>query len=88
VVFSPFNIAPGLDSPARVRAYVCRLLASWIGGGGLDPPPLGPEGVPVVEVDPLLADDQESFLAQARKTALKPDGTARGHLYAGLRDPS
>jgi UDP-N-acetylglucosamine/UDP-N-acetylgalactosamine diphosphorylase len=86
--FSPVKNATGEDSPATVRADLCRLHSSWIAAAGLVPPPLGPEGVPVVEVDPLLADDQESFLAQARKTALKPDGTARGHLYAGPRDPS
>jgi UDP-N-acetylglucosamine/UDP-N-acetylgalactosamine diphosphorylase len=77
--FSPVKNATGEDSPATTRADLCRLFGSWIGAAGLPPPPSGPDGLPAVEVDPLLAEDAETFLAK-RPRELR--GSDRGHLYA------
>jgi UDP-N-acetylglucosamine/UDP-N-acetylgalactosamine diphosphorylase len=77
--FSPVKNAMGEDSPATARADLCGLHASWVEALGLSLPEPGPDGVRPVEIDPLLADDCESFLALGRRT---PDVTDRGHLYA------
>ncbi len=77
--FSPVKNAQGEDSPATARADLCGLHASWVEALGLALPDPGSDGVRPVEVDPLLADDREAFVALGRRT---PHVTDRGHLYA------
>jgi UDP-N-acetylglucosamine/UDP-N-acetylgalactosamine diphosphorylase len=77
--FSPVKNATGEDSPATTRADLCRLFGSWVGAAGLPLPPPGPDGLSAVEVDPLLAEDAETFLAKMPRA---PRGSERGPLYA------
>src|SRR5260221_621015 len=77
--FSPVKNARGEDSPASCRADLCRLHGSWVQAAGLPLPPADSEGVRPVEIDPLLADDLDTFLARA---PLAPRVSTRGHLYA------
>lgn len=77
--FSPVKNAMGEDSPATTRADLCRLFGSWVEAAGLPLPAPGPDGVPAVEVDPVFAEDRESFLAKRPRV---PRGSDRGHLYA------
>jgi UDP-N-acetylglucosamine/UDP-N-acetylgalactosamine diphosphorylase len=77
--FSPVKNARGEDSPASCRADLCRLHGSWVAAAGLPLPPPDAEGVRPVEIDPLLADDLDAFLARA---PLAPRVLPRGHLYA------
>jgi UDP-N-acetylglucosamine/UDP-N-acetylgalactosamine diphosphorylase len=77
--FSPVKNARGEDSPASVRADLCRLYGSWAQAAGFPLPQADQDGLAPVEVDPLLADDRETFLA---RTPRAPHVSARGHLYA------
>lgn len=80
--FSPVKNAEGEDSPRSVRRDLCGLFAGWASSAGLELPPEDEEGLIPVEVDPLLAEDEESFLAAS---PLSPDRTRGGHLYEGDR---
>jgi UDP-N-acetylglucosamine/UDP-N-acetylgalactosamine diphosphorylase len=68
--FSPVKNAQGEDSPATARADLCGLHASWVEALGLALPDPGSDGVRPVEVDPLLAEDRESFVALGRRTPM------------------
>lgn len=76
--FSPVKNAQGEDSPASARADLCRLYASWVERAGLALPAPGSDGVHPVEVDPVVAEDAESFASRAPR---RPKVTERGHFY-------
>lgn len=76
--FSPVKNASGEDSPHTTRADLQRLHARWVAAAGLPTPPLDEQGLPLVEIDPLFAEDEASFLARANTRA--PSGE-RGHWY-------
>lgn len=76
--FSPVKNAAGEDSPATTRADLCRLHSHWVRTAGFELPAADEHGIHPVEVDPLLAEDLETFLA--RRPA-RPLVNERGHLY-------
>jgi len=76
--FSPVKNRAGSDSPASCRRDLCRLFAGWVREAGHPRPEARVEGQPAVEVDPLLAEDRESFLALG---TVAPEVSERGHLY-------
>ncbi len=76
--FSPVKNAAGEDSPQTTRADLRRLHARWVASAGLPPPPIDDEGVPLVEIDPLFADDEHAFRARSGET---PREHRRGHWY-------
>lgn len=75
--FSPVKNASGEDSPASARRDLCRLHAEWARGAGFELPPPDPEGLHPIEVDPLLAEDAETFRGRPRRPLI----TERGHFY-------
>lgn len=77
--FSPVKNKSGEDSPASCRADLCRLFARWVRAAGLPLPPANEEGIHPIEVDPLLAETQDEFLAHR---GLHPDVRPDGHYYA------
>ena len=76
--FSPVKNASGEDSPQTTRADLCRLHAGWVRAAGLALPQPDVHGVHPVEIDPLVAEDLETFLQRGRR---QPEVTERGHLY-------
>lgn len=76
--FSPVKNKEGEDSPQTARAALLELHGGWVKKAGLAPPPVGEDGLPLVEVDPLLAETEEEFLARG---TLSPDAQANGHYY-------
>jgi UDP-N-acetylglucosamine/UDP-N-acetylgalactosamine diphosphorylase len=77
--FTPVKNREGSDSPASARADLCRLHASWVAAAGLELPAPGPDGVPAVEVDPLVAEDEAGFRAAGPPD---PRVTERGLLFS------
>lgn len=76
--FSPVKNAEGEDSPATARRDLCALHASWVRAAGLPLPPAKAGEAPLVEVDPLLAEHEEEFVARAPR---HPARRGAGHLY-------
>lgn len=75
--FSPVKNARGEDSPQSARAALLELHAGWARAAGKPLPAAQEEGRPLVEVDPLLAEDEHEFRARARA----PRELSGGHLY-------
>jgi len=76
--FSPVKNKSGEDSPASCRADLCRMFAGWVRSAGLALPPADAQGIHPVEVDPLVAETQDEFLAHR---GLHPDVRPDGHYY-------
>jgi UDP-N-acetylglucosamine/UDP-N-acetylgalactosamine diphosphorylase len=76
--FSPVKNAEGTDSPQTARADLCRLHSAWARKAGHGLPDPDEHGVAPVEIDPLVAEDEDAFL---RAQPLKPLRSERGHLY-------
>jgi UDP-N-acetylglucosamine/UDP-N-acetylgalactosamine diphosphorylase len=75
--FSPVKNADGVDSPGTARADLCSLWSGWATAAGLELPPADAAGIHPVEIDPLVADDRETFLQKAPAPEIR-DG---GHVY-------
>lgn len=76
--FSPVKNAEGSDSPESARRDLCALFAGWASAAGEALPAPGPDGVVAVEVDPLLAEDEASFVALPDRPLRRADA---GHLF-------
>ncbi len=76
--FSPVKNAEGSDSPASARRDLCTLFGGWVAAAGEELPAPDAEGTPPVEVDPLLAEDEASFVALSERPVRRDDA---GHLY-------
>ena len=76
--FSPVKNATGEDSPATTRRDLCAMYAGWARAAGLDAPPTDADGLPRIEVDPLLAETGPEFAALKKRTLRVIEG---GHLY-------
>jgi UDP-N-acetylglucosamine/UDP-N-acetylgalactosamine diphosphorylase len=78
VEFSPVKNRLGSDSPDTARAALSALHSSWALAAGLTLPAAGEDGVIPFEIDPLLAEDSESFIECLPRTPLE---TGEGQLY-------
>jgi UDP-N-acetylglucosamine/UDP-N-acetylgalactosamine diphosphorylase len=80
--FSPVKNADGADSPATCRADQLRQFARWLRTAGVEIP-TDATGLPpfAIEVSPLFATDEETFVAAWAKLAPKP--AVREGLYLG-----
>lgn len=76
--FSPVKNAEGADSPDTARRDLVRLFAGMASAAGLPAPPRSPDGLPLIEIDPLLAEDERELAARA---PLAPRSRGGGHLY-------
>jgi UDP-N-acetylglucosamine/UDP-N-acetylgalactosamine diphosphorylase len=76
--FCPVKNRAGEDSPVTARIAQCRLHAEWVRRAGRPAPPIDEQGVPQVEIDPVLAEDADTFAARA---PARPQETAKGHFW-------
>lgn len=73
--FSPLKNAEGPDSPQSVRRDLCRLFEAWLRAVDADLGEPDAEGLHAIEVDPLVAEDEEEFRrAQPREPRRLPGG--------------
>ena len=75
--FSPVKNAEGSDSPESSRRDLCYLFSQFVLAKGLQLPPTR-DGETRVEIDPLLAETEEEFIAADNPSPQTFDG---GHLY-------
>lgn len=76
--FSPVKNRLGADSPDTARAALSALHSGWAHDAGLALPAPGEDGIVGIEIDPLIAEDSESFIACLPRTPLE---TPEGQLY-------
>jgi UDP-N-acetylglucosamine/UDP-N-acetylgalactosamine diphosphorylase len=76
--FAPVKNATGEDSPESARAAQCALYERWVRRAGLPLPPRDADGHHPIEVDPVVAEDEEEFLQRA---PLAPRVSETGHFY-------
>ncbi|MFT7487107.1 MAG: UDP-N-acetylglucosamine/UDP-N-acetylgalactosamine diphosphorylase [Candidatus Paceibacteria bacterium] len=76
--FSPVKNGEGEDSPRTACQSLCDLFGGWVQAAGRSLPQPDRDGVVRVEVDPLLAEDLETFVNGPIPEPLQSD---RGHLY-------
>lgn len=76
--FSPVKNSAGSDSPETARRDMCQLHASWVARAGLALPSSSADDVPLVEIDPLVAETCHEFLEARPQLTAPPSG---GHLY-------
>ena len=76
--FAPVKNREGNDSPDTARAQLCALHGKWALEAGLTLPAPDEVGVVAIEIDPVLAEDAESFRACLPRTPLETDD---GQLY-------
>lgn len=77
--FSPVKNAEGTDSPRSCRADLAQTFAEWVQAAGGELPAPGPDGFPLVEIDPRVAECRQEFLA---RWPLQAEDLGGGHLYS------
>ncbi|MDZ4774248.1 MAG: UTP--glucose-1-phosphate uridylyltransferase [Planctomycetota bacterium] len=77
--FSPVKNKSGEDSAQTARAAQCSLHADWVRRANRPLPPPDEYGVHPVEIDPVLAEDAETF---AQRAPARPIESERGHLWS------
>jgi UDP-N-acetylglucosamine/UDP-N-acetylgalactosamine diphosphorylase len=76
--FSPVKNAVGEDSPLTARQALCDLFGGWVQAAGQELPEKDEHGTHPIEIDPLVAEDCEGFLAGGVPS---PVALPQGHLY-------
>ena len=77
--YSPVKNATGSDSPQSCRSDLAETFAQWVSAAGGNLPAPGPDGFPLVEVDPRVAECRQEFLDRWPLQAEDLDG---GQLYS------
>jgi len=77
--FSPVKNAKGTDSPDTARRDLCAMYADWVRAAGRELPPVAPDGIIPVEIDPMVAESREAFINSRARPAVTP----KGHHYDG-----
>lgn len=76
--FSPVKNAAGEDSAESARRDLCKLFGGWVAAAGRELPDPDTLGNHPVEVDPLVAEDLETFV---NNPIPEPHALETGHLY-------
>jgi UDP-N-acetylglucosamine/UDP-N-acetylgalactosamine diphosphorylase len=76
--FSPVKNAVGEDSPLTARKAMCELYSDWLRAADHELPPADVDGIFPVEIDPLVAEDLQGFLA---RSGAGPQRRDAGLLY-------
>jgi UDP-N-acetylglucosamine/UDP-N-acetylgalactosamine diphosphorylase len=77
--FSPVKNAAGSDSPQTCREDMANTFAEWVVAAGGDLPAQGPDGFPLIEVDPRVAECRQEFLDL---WPLQAEDLGGGQLYS------